>query len=71
MLSQFIAISNYAGLETRVAELERRFHGHTSKAQPLDTPAEEGEAPAEPAETLGRQATSANDWTAQKVERSQ
>ncbi len=42
MLSQFISISNYAGLEGRVAELERRFHGHASKAQPPAVPAWEG-----------------------------
>ncbi len=29
-----------------MAELERRFHGHASKAQPPATPAGEGAAPA-------------------------
>ncbi len=68
LLSQYITISNYAGVEGRVAELERRFHGHASKAQPLATFDPEDEDLAEPAETPGRQATSANDGTAQKGE---
>jgi hypothetical protein len=33
VMSDFIAVSNFAGLETRVAELEERFHASTGRAR--------------------------------------